>query len=266
MVTSVQKKKLTWTVCLKKLCGRLWLSRLYTWLLYGINFPKKSPYILTWKANRTGLATKSELITTVAIIAGMNILVYFILTNIWRIDPKNMRQKKRPVDQPLLSPLLYCSQPFYAWSFTVLRTLENIRFSTNLIFAATGLFFALVVLPILKANYFAGLRRPGRWRIQDNWRKPTCLRGNYFLPEAFPRYMSVSSTGSGHHCIFIIMAAIVIIPAFILTVFTGEKKKAPVMPDWKNICGVCNFNYWITSHAYLRLVIGILAATWSVTL
>lgn len=190
--------------------------------------PEKVAMHFDLKGEPDRFGSKSELITTVAIIAGMNILVYFILTNIWRIDPKKYAaENKDRIGKIAFATVILLSAILCLIIYSASH--GNIRFSTNLIFAATGLFFAFIgnYLPNLKPNYFAGLRLPWTLENPDNWRKTHLLAGKLF----FAGGLSLAVI-----CLFLppvpaiivfftIMAAIVIIPCIYSYRLYRQQKK-----------------------------------------
>jgi len=134
------------------------------------------------KGNPDRFGNKSELITTILIIAVVNALVYLLLTNIYRIDPKKYAAENRGrlfkiafATVVLLSAIMCLI--IYSGS------MGNIKFGTGLIFSGTGLFFAIIgnYLPNLKPNYFAGLRLPWTLENEENWRKTHLLAGKLWF-------------------------------------------------------------------------------------
>lgn len=134
------------------------------------------------QGNPDRFGSKKELIGLTAILIGVNILVYFLLTNIYRIDPKKYaadnKDRLRRIAfavvifmSALLSLIIYSS------------TQGNIKLDAGIIFSGTGLLFAVIgnYLPNLKPNYFAGLRLPWTLENADNWRKTHALAGKLWF-------------------------------------------------------------------------------------
>jgi len=134
------------------------------------------------KGNADRFGSKNELLTTVIFLTVMNILVYLILTNIYRIDPKKYAAENKERLQrlgfgvvvfmsALLCMILYSSSN------------GNISFNTGLVLSAVGLLFAFIgnYLPNLKPNYFAGLRLPWTLENADNWKKTHALAGKLWF-------------------------------------------------------------------------------------
>ncbi|HEX4876385.1 MAG TPA: SdpI family protein [Chitinophagaceae bacterium] len=134
------------------------------------------------KGNPDRYGGKSELLYTTMILVVMNVLVYLILTNIYRIDPKKYaaENKDRLVKIAFAVAIfmsgILCMIIYSAWN-------GNISFSTGIIFSGTGLLFAVIgnYLPNLKPNYFAGLRLPWTLENEDNWRKTHKLAGKLWF-------------------------------------------------------------------------------------
>ena len=125
---------------------------------------------------------KSELLTMLIILGVVNIAVYLLLTNIWRIDPKKMaaENKNRMASIGFATVVLLSAiQCLILYS----ATHGNHPFSAGLIFSIVGLFFAIIgnYLPNLKPNYFAGLRLPWTLENENNWRKTHALAGKLWF-------------------------------------------------------------------------------------
>ncbi len=125
---------------------------------------------------------KSELIILVIVFIVMNAVVYLILTNIYRIDPRKYAAENKDRLQSIaiaVSVLLAA-----VLSVIIYSTLQgSIKISMGLIFAGAGLLLAIVgnYLPNLKPNYFAGLRLPWTLENEENWRKTHWLAGKLFF-------------------------------------------------------------------------------------
>lgn len=144
--------------------------------------PDKVALHFNLKGEPDRFGNKSEMITTVALIAGLNVLLYLIITNIWRIDPKKYAaENKDRISKIAFATAILLSGILCLVIYSASR--GNIRFSTNLIFVITGLFFAFIgnYLPNLKPNYFAGLRLPWTLENEDNWRRTHQLAGKLWF-------------------------------------------------------------------------------------
>ena len=134
------------------------------------------------KGNPDRLGSKNELLTMVIILSVVNVVVYLILTNIWRIDPKkNAAENRNRIATIGFATVVLLSAVMCMVIYSA--TKGNIRFSAGLIFSATGLFFAILgnYLPNMKPNYFAGFRLPWTLENEENWRKTHQLAGKLWF-------------------------------------------------------------------------------------
>lgn len=144
--------------------------------------PEKVAMHFDLKGSPDRFGNKSELITTVIIMTVVNALVYLLLTNIWRIDPKKYaadnrgRIAKIAFATAVLLSAVMCMIIYSASN-------ANMSFKTGLIFSGAGLFFAIIgnYLPNMKPNYFAGLRLPWTLENEENWRKTHLLAGKLWF-------------------------------------------------------------------------------------
>lgn len=135
---------------------------------------------LNGEADRFG--NKNELLLTVGLIAGLNILVYLLITNIYRIDPK----KYAAANKGRLQRIAFATVIFLTAILCLVihsAATGTLYFKTGLIFAASGLFFAIVgnYMPNMKPNYFAGFRLPWTLENADNWKKTHTLAGRIWF-------------------------------------------------------------------------------------
>lgn len=176
--------------------------------------PEKVAVHFDLKGNPDRFGNKSELLVTTILLVGMNVLVYLILTNIYRIDPKKYaaENKDRTV-KIAFAVVLFMSGILCMIIYSASN--GNINFSTGIIFSGTGLLFAVIgnYLPNLKPNYFAGLRLPWTLENEENWRKTHQLAGKlWFAGGLLLAVVCLFATGSSDCSVFAIMMIIVIIP------------------------------------------------------
>ncbi len=134
------------------------------------------------QGNPDRFGSKNELIGLTAILIGVNILVYFLLTNIYRVDPK----KYAADNKDRLRRIAFAVVIFMSALLSLIihsSTQGNIKLDAGIIFSGTGLLFAVIgnYLPNLKPNYFAGLRLPWTLENADNWRKTHALAGKLWF-------------------------------------------------------------------------------------
>ncbi len=115
---------------------------------------------------------KSTIIFSPAIFTVMGILMYFLLRNIYKIDPK---RKYSPTTAVVLAKLsvvlliLFCGISLFITYSTLKGKIEGIP----LIFCGLSLFFAYIgnLMHSIKPNYFVGFRVPWALENEENWRK-----------------------------------------------------------------------------------------------
>ncbi len=137
-------------------------------------------YDLQGNSDRYG--SKKELIGLTVILITINIFVYFLLTNIHRIDPKKyVADNKDRLRRIAFAVAIFMSALVCFIIYT--STLSKFQFNAGIIFSAVGLLFAVIgnYLPNLKPNYFAGLRLPWTLENPDNWRKTHALAGKLWF-------------------------------------------------------------------------------------
>lgn len=166
-------KNLVWVI--------LAIPAIYLALVWN-KLPEKVAMHFDLKGHPDRFGSRSELITTIIILTAVTFLVYLLLTNIWRIDPKKYAAaNKDRIGKIAFATVVLLSAVMCLVIYSASR--GNIRFSTNLVFAGTGIFFAFIgnYLPNLKPNYFAGLRLPWTLENEDNWRKTHQLAGKLWF-------------------------------------------------------------------------------------
>ncbi len=134
------------------------------------------PAIVPTHFNINGVADKfspkKEIVIGPAVLTAMGIGIYFILRNIYKIDP---RKKYSETTAGILAKLsvmmiiLLCGITLFILYWSVKGKVEGL----NIFFCAISLFFAYIgnLLHSVKPNYFAGFRLPWTLENEDNWRK-----------------------------------------------------------------------------------------------
>jgi uncharacterized membrane protein len=146
------------------------------------NLPEKVAMHFDLRGNVDRFGSKNELLIMVLIITIVNIGVYLLLTNIYRIDPK----KYAIENKTRLNRIGFAVTLFMAAILCVIiysSTHDDMKFSTKLIFAGVGLLFSFIgnYMHNIKPNYFAGIRLPWTLENEDNWRKTHLLGGKLFF-------------------------------------------------------------------------------------
>lgn len=141
-------------------------------------------YNLKGEIDRYG--SKNELLTVAAILMAVSVLVYLLVSNIYRIDPK----KYAAVNKTRLLRMGFAISVFISaiLCMIIYSTLHNQpKFFTRLLMAAIGLLFCILgnYMFTIKPNYFAGIRLPWTLESEDNWRKTHLLGGKLFFAGGF---------------------------------------------------------------------------------
>lgn len=144
--------------------------------------PEKVALHFDITGNPDRFGNKSALLVSAIILIAVNIFVFFLLTNIYRIDPKKYAaENKDRLVRIAFAVALFLSGILCLIIYSSVS--GGSRFDTKLIFAGTGLLFVVIgnYLPNLKPNYFAGLRLPWTLENEDNWRKTHQLAGKLWF-------------------------------------------------------------------------------------
>lgn len=123
---------------------------------------------------------KSELWLITGVLAGVSILVYLLLQNIHRFDPKRKNMPSATFNKVGFGMVLF----FSALSTVMIATAGKDAFSvTRLLFPLIGMLLMFLgnYLPALKPNYFAGIRLPWTLSDDDNWRRTHYLAGKIWF-------------------------------------------------------------------------------------
>lgn len=115
---------------------------------------------------------KIEIIIAPAILGIVGLLIYFILQNIHKIDPKKKYTPGNSVLMKKLSVILIILLSFVSL-LIVYSSLKSKITGIPLLFCGLSLFLAYIgnLMHSIKPNYFAGIRVPWTLENEDNWRK-----------------------------------------------------------------------------------------------
>lgn len=125
---------------------------------------------------------KSELVVLALVLAGMSGLVYLLLTNIYRIDPKKTAvENKTRLAKIGFAIAVFMSAILFVIIYGSMK--GTMKFSIKIIFAGIGLLYCLLgnYMHTIKPNYFAGFRLPWTLENEDNWKKTHLLGGKLFF-------------------------------------------------------------------------------------
>jgi len=127
------------------------------------------------------MASKSELWIPTLILAGCSLLVYVLMRNINKIDPKRVG-KTTPASFKRLSLVIIAIISLLNLLIVMMCTSKG-SMPTTLFVPVIGLLFAAIgnYLPALKPNYFAGIRLPWTLNSESNWKKTHQLAGKLWF-------------------------------------------------------------------------------------
>ncbi len=116
--------------------------------------------------------SKNEIIIAPVILTAVAIIMYFILRNIHKLDPKKKYSATTSSTLSKLSvviTILLCAVSLFICYWTLKGKIEGLP----LLFCSLSLFFAYIgnLMHSIKPNYFAGFRLPWTLENEENWRK-----------------------------------------------------------------------------------------------
>ena len=119
---------------------------------------------------------KNELLLVVALLCLMSAGTYFLLSNIYKIDPKRYAaENKDRLHRMGFAVGIFMSALCCVIIYSTIK--GSIQFGMRYIFAGVGLLFSLIgnYMHNMKPNYFAGFRVPWTLNNEENWRKTHLL-------------------------------------------------------------------------------------------
>lgn len=127
--------------------------------------------------------SKSYLWVGIGVIAVFSVLIYLLLKNIYKIDPKrHAAENKDRLLRIGFTIALFMS--FVSATMVHASVSEGgIKFNIHFVFASIGFMWAIIgnYMHNLKPNYFAGLRLPWTLENEDNWRRTHLLAGKMWF-------------------------------------------------------------------------------------
>lgn len=132
--------------------------------------------------NADRFGTKTGLLGVVLLLVVVNLLVYLLLLNVHRIDPKKTLTANRPWMQRIAFAIALFVSGITALIIYSSSHLDA-SLNTRIIFAGVGLLLCIIgnYMHTLKPNYFAGIRLPWTLQNEDNWRRTHLLAGKLFF-------------------------------------------------------------------------------------
>ena len=145
------------------------------WIYLGIiwnELPQTIPTHFGISGEPDKFGAKNEIFIAPLIITVTGLLMYFILRNIHKIDPK---KKYTATTSAVMSKLavviiiLLCAASLFVIHSTLKGRIEGL----SILLCGMGLLFAYIgnLMHSIKPNYFAGIRVPWALENEENWRK-----------------------------------------------------------------------------------------------
>ncbi len=154
---------------------------LYLASIWG-NLPERIAmhFDLEGKPDRFG--NKTELLVMVIVLSAMSVGLFFLLSNIYKIDPKKYAAENKDRLKRMgfiISIFLSAMACFIIYS----SVNEGFDMSIGYVFAGVGLLYSVLgnYMHTIKPNYFAGFRLPWTLHSEENWRKTHLLGGKIWF-------------------------------------------------------------------------------------
>jgi uncharacterized membrane protein len=144
------------------------------------SLPEKMAIHFDLKGNADRYGSKTELLVMVAVFSAIVIVIYFALSNIYKIDPK----KYAADNKDRLHRMGFAIAVFMAAiSCFIIYNTSGTELGIRYVFAGVGLLFCLIgnYMHTIKPNYFAGIRLPWTLNNEDNWRRTHLLAGKLWF-------------------------------------------------------------------------------------
>ena len=148
----------------------------------------------------------------------VSILVYLLLTNIYKIDPKRLAQKQPEI---FLKIAMVVVVFISCMSIIILNwTATQHTMGMNLVLAMMGLLFAYMgnVMHSIKPNYFAGFRLPWTLENEENWKATHLLGSKIWFAGGI--LIAILALFIKPMVMFFIMMGIVLVMVIIPTVYS----------------------------------------------
>ncbi|MBS1622353.1 MAG: SdpI family protein [Bacteroidetes bacterium] len=157
--------RLRWIFILLLLC----IPWIYLATIWG-SLPERIPVHFGISGAPDQYGNKSQLLFINSIMTAVAVLLYLLITNIHKIDPKRYARKQQDIFMKIgiaVTVLMVCINIFIL-HFTFKQYAGNLSF----FFVLMGIFFAYLgnLMHSIKPNYFAGFRLPWTLESEANWK------------------------------------------------------------------------------------------------
>jgi len=163
----------------------IWLIMLVPAIYLAVlwrNISQTVPMHFDLKGNVDRYGTKHELLILTATLTILNAIVYLVVSNIYKIDPrKSASLNKDRMKRIAVGVSVYLSAILIMIIYEIAH--NNTSLTMKFVFVAMGLLFALLGNNMynIQPNYFAGIRLPWTLESEDNWRKTHHLAGRLWF-------------------------------------------------------------------------------------
>jgi len=144
--------------------------------------PEIIPVHFDIKGNADRYGNRKELLAPVIILSVLSLIIYFVFTNIYRIDPKKYAAENKSRLQRIGFAVA-----IFMLAMTCMIIYSGVKGSTvfniSIILSGVGLLFAIIgnYMHNIKPNYFAGFRLPWTLNNDENWKKTHVLAGRLWF-------------------------------------------------------------------------------------
>ena len=183
MVHAIQiKKEIDMNKYFKILIWPIAIIPLIYLLVIWKSLPEKIAMHFDLQGHPDRYGNKTELLLMVAILGLISIGLFFLLSNIYRVDPKKYAAENK---DRLLRMAFVISIFMSALSCFIIYSSakEGFELGVRYVFAGVGLLFSFIgnYMHTIKPNYFAGFRIPWTLNNEENWRKTHLLAGRLWF-------------------------------------------------------------------------------------
>jgi uncharacterized membrane protein len=179
MVNSNQiKKEIIMDTFLKKIIWLFIIGPVIYLAIVWNSIPETVAMHFNLKGEPDRYGNKNELITMILLLTAVNLAVYLLLPQVYRIDPKKYAaENKSRLHRIAFAVSVFIAAVLCLVIYTSIH--ENVKISGHFITAGVGLLLAVVgnYMYNIKPNYFAGIRLPWTLNNDENWRKTHLLGG-----------------------------------------------------------------------------------------
>lgn len=158
------------------------LAPLVYLLVIWNTLPANVPLHYTINGNVDRYGSRNELWVLAGVISFASLLVYLLLTNIHRIDPRRSAAENRERLRKIALAVMVFLAAIQIWLLYIVSKGEALPYMKFVLVAVCFLFAVIGnYMPNLKPNYFAGLRLPWTLENEDNWRRTHQYAGKFWF-------------------------------------------------------------------------------------